>query len=144
MQWTQYELAADSWQELQTADPTMLPASTRVAPVGPCQLQLDGQALVVQPERGTDLWPAMKQGKRPGQDPDARDRSTETWLAFRLAKLSSAEEKYTLLRAAVCEHLPMGICFTKLPNEESVNPAPAPALYSPTDFERYSTGPARI
>ena len=106
MQWTQYELAADSWQELQTADPTMLPASTRVAPVGPCQLQLDGQALVVQPERGTDLWPAMKQGKRPGQDPDARDRSTETWLAFRLAKLSSAEEKYTLLRAAVCEHPP--------------------------------------
>ena len=43
----------------------------------------------------------MKQGKRPGQDPDARDRSTETWLAFRLAKLSSAEEKYNLLRAAV-------------------------------------------
>ena len=55
MQWTQYELAADSWQELQTADPTMLPASTRVAPAGPCQLQLDGQALVVQPELGTDL-----------------------------------------------------------------------------------------
>ena len=103
MQWTQHELAADGWQTLQTADPTMLPASTRVAPAGPRQLQLDGQALVVQPERGTDLWPAMKQGKRPGQDPDARDRSTETWLAFRLAKLSSAEEKYTLLRAAVCE-----------------------------------------
>ena len=102
MQWTQYELVDEGWQEVQKADPAMLPASARVAPAGARQLE----AHVVRPKRGTDLWPAMMQGKRPGPNPDAQDRSTESWLAFRLARLSSADEKYTLLRAAVCERPP--------------------------------------